>query len=115
MALGPRPRNGETDRLTTPVETPSGKDATGENFPVGSWLLPARLRPHVAVFYAFARAIDDIADNPHLAPEDKIARLDGFADAIRGGHADDERYAKAHRIRLSLLETNVPLQHCIDL
>ena len=45
------------------VETPSGKNAAYENFPVGSFLLPAALRPHVAVFYAFARAIDDIADN----------------------------------------------------
>jgi squalene synthase HpnC len=77
--------------------------------------MPARLRPHVAVFYAFARAIDDIADNPHLSPEDKITRLDGFADAIRGERADDSRYEKAHRIRASLLETHVPLQHCLDL
>ena len=34
------------------AETPSGKGAGDENFPVGSWLLPARLRPHVAKFYA---------------------------------------------------------------
>ena len=61
------------------IETPSGKDAADENFPVGSWLLPARLRPHIATFYAYARAIDDIADNPDLEPADKIARLDGFA------------------------------------
>ena len=50
------------------VETPSGKSTASENFPVGSFLLPARLRPHVAIFYGFARAIDDIADNPQLAP-----------------------------------------------
>ena len=69
------------------IETPSGKDAADENFPVGSWLLPARLRPHIATFYAYARAIDDIADNPDLEPADKIARLDGFAKAVSGaGH-----------------------------
>src|SRR3546814_19143215 len=51
----------------TEVETPSGKGAADENFPVGSWLLPAALRPHVATYYALARAIDDIADNPALA------------------------------------------------
>jgi len=33
-----------------------------ENFPVGSWLLPARVRPHVAAVYAFARSADDFAD-----------------------------------------------------
>lgn len=32
------------------VETPSGKGAGDENFPVGSFLLPKRLRPHVATF-----------------------------------------------------------------
>ena len=70
--------------LTNGVETPSGKDAAYENFPVGSWLLPASLRSHIARFYAYARAIDDIADDPQLAPQEKIARLDGFAAAIRG-------------------------------
>ena len=54
-----------TDSAAT-IETPSGKDTAYENFPVGSWLLPAPLRPHIAKFYAFARAIDDIADNPDL-------------------------------------------------
>ncbi len=33
-----------------------------ENFPVGSWLLPRRLRLHVHRLYAFARVADDIAD-----------------------------------------------------
>ena len=54
------------------METPSGKAATEESFPVISWWLPARLRPHVAAFYAYARTIDDIADNPYLAPRDKL-------------------------------------------
>lgn len=33
-----------------------------ENFPVGSFLMPARLRPHVHRIYAFARTADDLAD-----------------------------------------------------
>jgi squalene synthase HpnC len=33
-----------------------------ENFPVGSVLIPARLRKHVAAIYAFARTADDFAD-----------------------------------------------------
>ena len=39
------------------IETPSGKWSGDENFPVGSWLLSARLRPHVAAFYALARTL----------------------------------------------------------
>ena len=97
------------------AETPSGKGAGDENFPVGSWLLPARLRPHVAKFYAFARAIDDIADNPALTPEDKVRRLDRFEAAITGRETEDPALATAHRLRASLAETGVPARHCVDL
>ena len=97
------------------IETPSGKAATDENFPVGSWLLPARLRPHIATFYAYARAIDDIADNPNLEPADKIARLDGFAKTVSGTDTPDPAFHKAHEIRRSLAETGVTHQHCVDL
>ncbi|HUC62179.1 MAG TPA: squalene synthase HpnC [Alphaproteobacteria bacterium] len=97
------------------VETPSGKGSRDENFPVGSWLLPRGLRPHVAKFYAFARAIDDIADNPRLSPADKVARLDGFERAILGHERHDPAYEKAHRLRASLEETRVTPQHCLDL
>jgi squalene synthase HpnC len=97
------------------VETPSGKGAGDENFPVGSFLLPAPLRPHVALFYAFARAIDDIADNPALPAAEKVRRLDGFEQAILGRERADPAYAKAHRLRESLAATGVPAQHCVDL
>jgi squalene synthase HpnC len=105
--------------MTDPVETPSGKGSGDENFPVGSWLLPAGLRPHVAKFYAFARAIDDIADSPDLTPDDKIRRLNGFDAALAGAAgaagADDPAYAKAHRLRDSLRATGVTDRHGRDL
>jgi len=46
-----------------------------ENFPVASRLLPARVRPHVAAVYAFARGADDIADGPGSRSE-RMARLE---------------------------------------
>ena len=97
------------------METPSGKVAKDENFPVGSWLLPTHLRPHVTTFYAYARAIDDIADNPNLEPADKIERLDGFAQAVRGVGRNHPAFRKAHAIRSSLAATGVSNRHCIDL
>lgn len=97
------------------METPSGKAATDENFPVGSWLLPAHLRPHIATFYAYARAIDDIADNPDLDPRDKIERLDGFARAVRGAETGDPAFRKAQDVRRSLEITQVTRRHCVDL
>ena len=105
----------QKDDFGRTAETPSGKGAGDENFPVGSWLLPARLRPHVAGFYAFARAIDDIADNPALTPAEKIRRLERFEDAITGRDSEDTALATAHRLRASLAETGVTAQHCVDL
>jgi squalene synthase HpnC len=100
--------------MAAQVETPSGKGAGDENFPVGSWLIPAPLRPHVAAYYAFARAIDDIADNPALSPDDKIARLDGFADALTSGTGGDA-FVKAHKLRATLAATGIPARHGLDL
>lgn len=98
------------------VEAPSGKGAGDENFPVGSFLLPARLRPHVARFYAFARAIDDIADSPTLASDEKVSRLDAMETALIG-EADPQApgLEKARAIRESLLATGITTRHCQDL
>ncbi len=97
------------------IETPSGKGAGDENFPVGSWLLSGRLRPHVACFYRFARAIDDIADNGALAADDKIARLSRFEAALAGHETEDPALDTAHRMRESLRQTGISARHCRDL
>lgn len=107
-------REKELHRVSA-VERPSGKGAGDENFPVGSWLLPARLRVHIASFYAYARAIDDIADDPDLQPQEKIERLERFAQAVAGNDTGDPALRKAHEIRLSLGETGVTHRHCVDL
>jgi squalene synthase HpnC len=96
------------------VETSSGKSARDENFPVGSWLIAASLRPHVAAFYAFARAADDIADHPVLVPTDKLARLDAFEAALTDGR-DDPVADPALRMRASLEATGADPRHCLDL
>ena len=96
------------------VEAPSGKNAEYENFPVGSILLPARLRPHVATFYAFARTIDDIADSPDLTAEEKTARLEGFEHELRLAEGRPG-YEKATRMAASLAETGVSDIHCRNL
>lgn len=100
--------------MNTQVETPSGKGAADENFPVGSFLLPKALRPHIAIFYAFARAIDDIADNNTLPPGEKITRLDAFAGAVETG-SNDPALIKADHLHHSLRATNVTTRHALDL
>jgi squalene synthase HpnC len=97
------------------IESPSGKGAGDENFPVASRLIAPRLRAHVMAFYGFARAADDIADSPDLDPDDKVRRLRALGDALTDHGADDPARAVAHRLRRSLAETGVPARHPLDL
>jgi squalene synthase HpnC len=98
------------------LETPSGKTAADENFPVGSFLIRPSLRRHVHVFYTFARAADDIADNPALLADDKVARLARLGDIIQGlGEPSPGESASAFCMRESLRETGVTPRHCLDL
>ncbi len=96
------------------VEAWSGKDRRDENFPVGSFLIRRDLRRHVHAFYAFARNADDIADHPHLAAEEKIARLDAMEEVLLG-RLGDGAAPSAARLRASLAETGVTPHHAADL
>ena len=49
-----------------------------ENFPVGSILLPARLRPAVHAIYRFARSADDLADEGTDPPAARLAALAAY-------------------------------------
>ncbi len=49
-----------------------------ENFPVASWLMPARLRPAVRAIYHFARTADDLADEGDATPGERLAALDAM-------------------------------------
>jgi len=49
-----------------------------ENFPVASRLLPARMRPHIAAVYAFARLADDMADEGQRPAADRLADLEAW-------------------------------------
>ena len=97
------------------TETPSGKGHNDENFPVGSFLLPPRLRPHVMAYYAFARAADDIADNAGLSVDEKIARLNAFEEALKGTPGYGDEFHKAHRLRETFDECNIDSKRGIDL
>ena len=53
-----------------------------ENFPVGSRLVPARLRPAVVAVYRFARSADDLADEGDSPPGARLAALDVYSRAL---------------------------------
>ncbi len=93
----------------TTFELPSGKNAAGENFPVASRLLSPRLRPHLLTFYAFCRAIDDVADAAGVPAEERRRRLLAF-DAVLAGTAK-RGPTKAVALKRSLDATGVPAVH----
>jgi len=99
--------------VSASFETPSGKHAGSENFPVGSWLIRAELRPEVHAFYNFARSADDIADNPELAPEEKVRRLARMGAVLQGDEGADAPAALS--MRASLARTGIGPEHCLDL
>lgn len=46
-----------------------------ENFPVGSLLIPKKLRPHFYALYAFMRSADDFADLSYRSSVERLAAL----------------------------------------
>lgn len=54
-----------------------------ENFPVGSWLVPAGIRPAVQAIYRFARHADDLADEGDDPPEVKDRALQALDEALQ--------------------------------
>ena len=86
-----------------------------ENFPVGSWLLPARVRPHVAAVYAFARSADDFADEQRYEGR-SLELLGRWRAALRGTPPNG---LDSHPIFLALSDTvrrfDLPAQLLDDL
>jgi len=87
-----------------------------ENFPVASWLLPARLRPPIEALYAFARGADDIADEGDLEDAARLRGLDRYRralDEIAAGETPGE--APFTRLAAVVREHGLPLQPFRDL
>ncbi len=54
-----------------------------ENFPVASFLVPKRIRKHIAAIYAFSRIADDYADEGNIPPNQRIALLNEWEEQFR--------------------------------
>ena len=67
-----------------------------ENFPVGSLLLPRKMRRAVHAIYHFARYADDVADEGDASPAERLAELDRL-------EADLDRIAAGEPTRIELM------------
>ena len=79
------------------IHPSSGKQAKDEDFSVESILLPRHMRMPVVMLYRYARITDDIEDNTELTPEEKLSRLDHFAQMVRGEALSSPGYETARQ------------------
>ena len=98
--------------MSAAEEVSSGKGHHDENFPVASWLIAARHRPAILAFYRFVRAADDVADHASLAPEQKLALIDGLERSLLGR---DNGEPAGVALRAALAERRLPPRHALDL
>jgi squalene synthase HpnC len=89
----------------------SGKDHTGENFPVASAILKREHRAPIMAFYRFARAADDIADHPTAPAQDKLARLLAMRLGVTG-RGDEPQALTLYRV---MAERGLDARHANDL
>ena len=85
-----------------------------ENFPVASKLLPAKIRPHVAAVYAFARGADDFADSTEPAHE-RLARLDEWEEKLELAQQGVAETAVFIAFSHTIQQFDLPLQPFRDL
>lgn len=87
-----------------------------ENFPVASALLPMRLRKPIGLIYSFARQADDFADEGDLAPEQRLALLDGFREELRRIEVGETPHSAFFQtLAATIAEHHLPLQAFHDL
>lgn len=86
-----------------------------ENFPVASRLLPARLRPHVAAVYAFARAADDFADEGAASAGERLAELSAWRTQLERCVMGDAEHPVFIALGDTIRRFDIPVQLFHDL
>lgn len=90
-----------------------------ENFPVASLLCPPHLRSTVRAIYGFARTADDIADEGDACPQQRLAELQAFEQALHACARDepaDTRWSHVLApLKTALRSHRLPMPLLIDL
>ena len=83
-----------------------------ENFTLISWLVPRRMRPHIAALYAFCRTVDDIGDE---APGDRTALLDGFERELWRAYSGTPRHPVIVALQDTISRFDLPAEPFLKL
>ena len=91
-----------------------------ENFPVASWLCPARLRPAVVAIYHFARTADDLADEGDFSAQQRLDALRQYGAeldlCVNGQAAQDPRWTQVFaNLQTAVQGFDLPAQPLRDL
>jgi squalene synthase HpnC len=79
--------------------------AEGENFPVASRVLPARVRAHLLAVYGFARLVDELGDS---APGDRLAALDWLQAELERAYAHTAEHPLMKRLAQTIEACALP-------
>lgn len=84
-----------------------------ENFPVGSFLLPRKLRRPIQVIYAFARSADDIADEGNLTKGERLEQLNFYWQTLEmmenNGRGNIIKNSQSYPSQTSVMDSVPPL------
>ena len=98
--------------MRTAEELSSGKTHRDENFPVASLIIHPRHRGIILAFYRFARAADDIADNPSASVEERLALLEQMRLSLLG---QSETVSESVVLRGLIATNGLSTDHPLDL
>lgn len=88
--------------------------ASGENFPVASFVLPARSRRHLLAIYGFARLVDELGDS---LQGDRLAALDWLEGELGAAFAGGARHPLMRTLSETIAECGLqrgPFQRLIE-
>lgn len=92
------------------------KQQNQENFPVASRLFDKKYRDIITAYYNFARACDDIADNPAQTPEQKLKQLNEIEDIFTGTKKySGKKFAFASTLKNIFISENLSSSLATDL
>ena len=86
-----------------------------ENFPVGSFAMPARFRRPIRLIYSFARVADDIADEGNEPAADRIQRLNIWSDLLHRSLEESTEYAVLNELAVEIQKRKLPVRLFDDL
>lgn len=86
-----------------------------ENFPVGSFLVPATKRPHFYSIYSFARGADDFADEGNLPKQERLDLLENWRDMLVNCQQNKVNHPVFIALAESIKVCELPLQLFHDL